>query len=116
MKDDILDLRDMIIKYSKEESPKVYNKIFLKMHAYRKELYDNNRIFLLESLLDDNNAYCRLFAAASLLIFPRTQMKAEEVLKELSVDSKEDISRIQFTAEMTLKEWEKGTLGKWLDW
>ena len=80
------------------------NKQYKVIHSAYLSLKKNNRLDELASLLDHENPYVRLWASAYTLQI--SQAKAEKTLQSLSKIK----GNVGFCSEMTLREWENGSL------
>ena len=80
------------------------NKQYKTIHSVYLRLKDNNLLSELLPLLDHENAYVRLWAAAYTLQV--SQPTAESTLKSLANLK----GNIGFVAEMTLREWKNGNI------
>lgn len=84
---------------------KAANKAYDLIYKAYGNLKKQNSLLELESLLEHDSPYVRLWAARYLL--PVTTKKAKDILNKLSIIKG---ATIGLNAKMTLSEWDKGNL------
>ena len=80
-------------------------KCYAEMDLVFREMRDGNELSQIVDLLDHDNDHVKLWVSTHLLVFDE-----EMARKSLNLLRGDQTSMIGFSAEMTLREWEKGNL------